>query len=93
MWEMTANGAGSAGERDAAGREDQRGVAVLGFEAGGRAARVGLPDPEPVDEAKRRKVYGQYKLETLEQADACTEPGEIGDCGRWPGCRLRLHRP
>ena len=40
MLESSTNGAGPADEA-AAGREDQRGVAGLGFGAGGRAAARG----------------------------------------------------
>ena len=43
MLETSTNGAGAAVEAAAAGREDQRGVAELGFVAGGRAAPEGVP--------------------------------------------------
>ena len=56
MLESSTNGAGAADEA-AAGREDQRGVAGLGFGAGGRAAPEGVPDPELVEQAKRRHVH------------------------------------
>jgi transposase len=82
--ERTTNGAGRAGE-DAAGRDGQRGVAVLGFGAGGRAAGAGVPDPELVEQAKRGKFTARYKLEILEQAEACTEPGQIGELLRREG--------
>jgi hypothetical protein len=78
MLESSTNGAGQAGE-DAAGREDQRAVGELGFGAGGRAASAGVPDPELVEQAKRRKFTAKYKLEILERADACTAPGEVGE--------------
>jgi transposase len=84
MLKMTANGAGPADE-DAAGRGDQRGVAALGFVAGGRAARAGVPDSELVEQAKRRKFTGKYKLEILGKAEACTEPGQIGELLRREG--------
>ena len=41
MLETSTNGAGPADEA-AAGRDDQRGVAELGFGAGGRAGREGV---------------------------------------------------
>ena len=47
MQETSTSGAKAADET-AAGHEDQGGVAELGFVAGGRAARVGAPDPELV---------------------------------------------
>jgi transposase len=85
MLEVTADGAGQAAE-DAAGREDQRAVGELGFVAGGRAVPEGVvPDPELVERAKRRKFTAKYKLEILEQADACTRPGEVGELLRREG--------
>jgi transposase len=84
MLESSTNGAG-AGEAAAAGHEDQGGVAELGFVAGGRAPRVGVPDPEMVEQAKRRKFTASYKLGILTKADACTAPGEIGELLRREG--------
>ncbi len=55
------------------------------FVAGGRAARAGVPDPELVEQAKRRKFTAKYKLEILAKADACTRPGEIGELLRAEG--------
>jgi transposase len=87
MLETSTNGAGAgaAVEAAAAGREDQGGVAELGFVAGGRAAPAGVPDPELTLQAKRRKFTAKYKLEILEKADACTAPGEIGGLLRREG--------
>ena len=84
MLETSANGAGAA-EAAAAGHEDQGGVAELGFVVGGRAPRVGVPDPELVEQAKRRKFTASYKLGILTKADACTAPGEIGELLRREG--------
>ena len=69
--ELTDDGA-------AAGREAQRAVGELGFVAGGRAAPAGVPDPELVEQAKRRRFTAEYKLGILREAEACTKPGEIG---------------
>jgi transposase len=44
-----------------------------------------VPDPELVERATRRKFTAKYKLEILEKADACTEPGEIGELLRREG--------
>lgn len=52
---------------------------------GGRAADAGVPDPELVEQAKRRMFTAKYKLEILEKADACTQPGEIGELLRREG--------
>jgi transposase len=84
MLETSTNGAGAA-EAAAAGHEDQGGVAELGFVAGGRAPRAGVPDPELVAQAKRRKFTASYKLGILTKADACTALGEIGELLRREG--------
>ena len=84
MLESSTNGAGPADDV-AASREDQGGVAELGFGAGGRAAPAGVPDPELVERAKRRSFTAKYKLEVLEKAEACTRPGEIGELLRREG--------
>src|SRR5487761_1537289 len=87
MLETSTNGAGAeaAVEAAAAGREDQRGVAGLGFGAGGRAAPEGVPDPELVEQAKRRSFTAEYKAKILARADACTRPGEVGELLRAEG--------
>jgi transposase-like protein len=36
------------------------------------------PDPQVVPKAKRRQFSAQYKLRILEEADNCTERGEVG---------------
>ena len=84
MLESTTNGA-TAADDAAAGREDQRAVGELGFVAGGRVAPAGVPDPELVEQAKRRTFTAKYKLEILEKAEACTRPGEIGELLRREG--------
>ena len=84
--ETSTNGARAAVETAAAVREDQRGVAGLGFGAGGRAAPEGVvPDPELVEQAKRRAFTAEYKARILAEADACTQPGEIGELLRREG--------
>ena len=67
------------------GRATAPATRQLGFVAGGRAADVGVPDPELVERAKRRKFTAKYKLEILEKADACTQPGEVGELLRREG--------
>jgi transposase len=84
MLESSTDGAGAAGEA-AAGREDQRGVAGLGFGAGGRAASEEVPDPELVEQATRRRFTAEYKARILAEADACTRPGEVGELLRREG--------
>jgi transposase len=36
------------------------------------------PDPEVVPKAERRRYTSEYKLRILAEADACTQPGQIG---------------
>ena len=87
MQETSTNGAGAGAAvgAAAAGREDQRGVAELGFVAGGRAAPEGVPDPELVEQAKRRSFTAEYKARILAEADACKRPGEVGELLRREG--------
>ena len=84
MLETSTNGAGAT-DGAAAGREDQRGVGELGFVGGGRAAAAGVPDPELVEQAKRRSFTAKYKLEILAKAEGCTKPGEVGGLLRREG--------
>jgi transposase len=51
----------------------------------GRVAPDGVPDPELVERAKRRRFSAEYKLRILRLADACTRPGEIGTLLRREG--------
>ena len=51
----------------------------------GRAAAAEVPDPELVERATRRKFTAKYKLGILAKADACTEPGEVGELLRREG--------
>jgi transposase len=77
MLEMTRNGA--------AGREAERAVGERGEAAGGRATPAGLPDPELVERPRRRRFSAEYKLRILREAEACTQPGEIGALVRREG--------
>jgi transposase-like protein len=52
-------------------------------QANDREAR--LPDPEVVPKAKRRQFAAKYKLRVLEEADRCTERGQIGELLRREG--------
>mgnify|MGYP002065136290 CR=1 FL=1 len=47
--------------------------------------RAAIPDPEVVPMAERRRFTAEEKLRILEEADACTEPGEIGALVRREG--------
>ena len=65
--------------------------AAAGAAAGGRAAPAGstgaerVPDPELVEQAKRRSFTAEYKARILAEADACTRPGEVGELLRREG--------
>jgi transposase len=37
-----------------------------------------VPDPELEERAQRRRFTAAYKLRILQEADACTQPGEVG---------------
>ena len=52
---------------------------------GARGASGSPPDPELVERPKRRRFTAKYKLEILEQAEACTRSGEIGELLRREG--------
>ncbi len=43
-----------------------------------REARIADSDPEVPEKAKRRRYSAAYKLRIVEEADACSKPGEIG---------------
>ena len=45
--------------------------------AGASHARP-TPDPEVMAKPKRRKFTAQYRLRILEEAESCTQPGEVG---------------
>ncbi len=57
-------------------RMEENGTAPPTWE-GERSAAV-PPDPEVVDKPSRRRFAPSYKLRVVEEADRCTEPGEVG---------------
>ena len=44
----------------------------------GKRSAAAPPDPEVVDKPLRRQFPPSYKLRIIEEADRCTEPGEVG---------------
>ena len=46
--------------------------------SGGPPPTAAPPDPEVPEKATRRRFSAEYKRGVLEEADACTEPGEVG---------------
>ncbi len=52
----------------------------IGFPAPleGKRSTAAPTDPEVVDKPTRRRFAPSYKLRIVEEADRCTEPGEVG---------------
>lgn len=46
--------------------------------AAAEESRMSVPDPEVPEKKPRRKFTARYKLEILQEADRCIEPGQIG---------------
>jgi transposase len=44
----------------------------------GKRSAAAPPDAEVVDQPTRRRFSPSYKLRIVEEADRCTEPGEVG---------------
>ena len=45
--------------------------------SGGASNEAPPPDPEVLEKARRRQFSAEYKLRILEEADACSQPGDI----------------
>ena len=43
-----------------------------------KPASATIPDPEVVVKPKRRQFTAEYKRRILQEAEACTQPGEVG---------------
>ena len=50
----------------------------LGMTNGSRPTMAEEPDPQVVPKAERRQFSAEYKLRILDEADRCTEHGQIG---------------
>ena len=55
---------------------EENGIAPLTWE--GKRSAAAAPDAEVVDKPTRRRFSALYKLRVVEEADRCTEPGEVG---------------
>src|SRR5277367_2884533 len=44
----------------------------------GVAAQPVFPDPAVSEKSERRRFTAEYKLRVLQEADRCTQPGELG---------------
>lgn len=78
------------GQTEETGRERSESPGSGGGPGARAAAPAGGPvlvvaDPEVPEKARRRRFTAEYKLRVLEQADACTEPGQIGELLRREG--------
>jgi len=62
----------------ASGRGAERAVGEHSAVATGREIQDARPNPELVEQPRRRRFTAEYKLRIVQQADACTRPGEIG---------------
>ena len=51
----------------------------------GGSPPVGPPGPEVLEKATRRKFSAEYKQRILQEADRCTEPGQLGGLLRREG--------
>lgn len=71
---------GAAGDREIPGAEGERDFAIAA-----RDSSAGVPDPELVTKAKRRRFTADYKLKIVREAEACAKPGEIGELLRREG--------
>ena len=62
------------------GTEGARRATGVPPSSGGAAEALIMPppDPEVPEKQARRKFTAKYKLQVLEEADACTEPGQLG---------------
>ena len=61
------------------GTEGAPGATGVPTPDGGRLpSSVAAPDPEVPEKKPRRKYTARYKLRVLQDADCCTEPGQIG---------------
>src|SRR3954468_7687595 len=60
------------------GRIAERAVGERSDLAAARPSREGVPNPELVERAKRRRFSAEYKARILRETDACSRPGEIG---------------
>lgn len=61
------------------------GVGASAEEPGSESNGFVFPDPEVPEKKPRRKHTAKYKLHILEEADGCTQPGEIGSLLRREG--------
>jgi transposase len=47
--------------------------------------KTSVPDPQVSEKTRRRQFSAKYKLDILEEADSCTQQGEVGSLLRREG--------
>lgn len=86
-------------ERAVDARKDEHQAGVAGTEGGRRPTEVSAtpavaatggevvkqPEPEVLETPQRRRFTAEYKLRIVEEADRCTEPGQVGSLLRREG--------
>lgn len=75
----------STGVNGASGRVAERAVGERSGAAAGRRVAEAAPDPELLERPRRRRFTAEYKLRIVQQAEACTQPGEVGELLRREG--------
>jgi transposase len=71
---------GAAGDHGISGAEGERDSVIAA-----RVSSAGVPDPELVEKARRRRFTADDKLRIVREAEACSRPGEIGELLRREG--------
>jgi transposase-like protein len=71
------------GATEETGVERSETAVSVGAEGAGAGAPLPPPvvvvaEPEVPEKARRRQFSAEYKMRVVQEADACTEPGEIG---------------
>ena len=72
------NTGNTSAERDMEGARRATGVSLSAEESDSKSNSGTFPDPEVPEKKPRRKYTAKYKLRILEEADACTQLGQIG---------------
>jgi transposase-like protein len=65
--------------------EEAPGATGVSPSVGGANAQAVAPDPEVPEQKPRRSFTAGYKLRMLQAADACSQPGQIGELLRREG--------
>ena len=68
----------SQGPGNGATEGARRATAVASSVGGLQSMSITPPDPEVPEKKPRRRFTARYKIQILVEADACTEPGQLG---------------